>query len=260
MESERFRALLFPLLFLCSALVVAAQAGNEFNRPWENPQNAIVIDAFHGNSIDFTKLQTDPRIAGILHKATEGTGVVDSKYAQRRVHAKQLGYKWGSYHLLRKGNPISQAKFYLKIVGNRNHDEIIAVDVECTVNSPCDVEKYRVSAFEVKAFIRFIQQKTGRMPVFYGNQTVVSDLSEAYSGDEMLKKLPLWYARFKSRVNDFPNGIWKSYTFWQFSSEINCRKDEKCFYRAPGTLSDMDINVFNGSVAKLKESWSEIGR
>lgn len=44
---------------------------------------------------------------------------------------------------------------------------------------------------------------------------------------------------------------------WQFSSEINCTPahPEKCLYRVPGTKTDMDVNVYHGSIADLKVKW-----
>jgi len=44
-------------------------------------------------------------------------------------------------------------------------------------------------------------------------------LIAANDKNSVLVKLPLWYARYKAKVTDFPSGAWKSYTLWQFSSE-----------------------------------------
>ncbi len=260
MERYRFTKILGAFLFFCLLSVSDAQVRDSFNAPWENPQTAIVIDAYYNNSIDWDKLHTDRRVVGILHKATEGKDFTDPKYQSRKNHAKSLGYKWGSYHLLRKGDPIGQAKFYLEATGTKNRDEIMALDIECTVNSQCGVENYRVSLGEIKSFLKYIEKKTGRLPIFYANQSVVKGLSVKFPNDKLLAKTPLWYARFKAQVTDFPTGIWKTYTFWQFSSEINCKAEEKCLYRVPGTLSDMDINVYNGSPDKLRKHWGNIGK
>ncbi len=246
------------LLFL--ALTGFAQLTDDFNAPWTKPETPIIIDAYYNNSIDWDEMQKDKRVVGILHKATEGIDFVDPEYQTRKNIAKQKGYKWGSYHLLRKGNTIEQAEFYLETVGRNNIDEITALDVECTENSSCNVPKYRVSADEIKIFLKYVKKKTGSYPIFYANQTVVKDLSENYPNDEILSKIPLWYARFKSNVTDFPGGIWKTYTFWQFSSEINCQPQKQCLYRVPGTLSDMDINVYNGTINELKKNWANIGK
>lgn len=82
----------------------------------------------------------------------------------------------------------------------------------------------------------------------YANKLVTNAISEQFGADEVFAKPPLWYARFKSNVTDFVEGTWKTYTLWQFSSEINCTADDRsaCLYTVPGTEYDMDINVFNG--------------
>ena len=260
MESKIYLKIGFTLVFFFGCSPSFAQETSEFNRPWLDKNKALVIDAFHKNAINWSKIKTDTRVAGVIHKATEGTKLSDPKYASRRSLAKRLGYKWGSYHLLRKGNTIEQAEFYLKVIGDKTSDEIMALDVECTTNSSCNVPKYKVSAKEIKTFLEYIKKKTGRYPIFYGNQSVIRDLSKHQSGDKLLKNIPLWYARFKENVADFPKGIWKSYTFWQFSSEINCKPKEECPYRAPGTDYDMDINVYNGSIEEMKKDWTRIGQ
>ena len=73
----------------------------------------------------------------------------------------------------------------------------------------------------------------------------------------MFSKTLLWYARFKPVVSDFPKGTWGSYTLWQFSSEINCARDNRasCLYTVPGTEYDMDVDVFNGTIEDLKRRW-----
>ena len=73
----------------------------------------------------------------------------------------------------------------------------------------------------------------------------------------MLANTHLWYARFKATVTDFPKGIWDTYTLWQFSSEINCRADNRavCLYTVPGTPYDMDVDVFNGTIDELRRNW-----
>lgn len=259
MEGKIYKKIGFTLFLVLSAIPVFSQNRSDFDKPWLDKNTAIVIDAFHKNSIDWAKLKIDQRIVGILHKASEGTDISDPKYQSRRMLAKRLGYKWGSYHLLRKGDTIAQANFYLEKIGKETPDEIMALDVECTTNSQCVVPKYKVSAGEIKTFLEYVKKKTGRYPMFYGNQSVIKELSASHQNDKLLMKIPLWYARFKQEVTDFPKGIWKSYTFWQFSSEINCKSGEECLYRAPGTEYDMDVNVYNGTIEEIRQQWGKIG-
>jgi hypothetical protein len=93
--------------------------------------------------------------------------------------------------------------------------------------------------------------------MLYGNHSVVLEISNKYGRDNAFASAPLWYARFRPDVPDLPTSVWKTYTLWQFSSEINCKKGRPggCLYTVPGTNPDMDINVYNGSVKDLRARW-----
>lgn len=243
---RRFRLLL--LFLMLTGSVTHAQT-EEFNHPWTDTTTAIVLDPFQGNSINWDKVATDTRVVGVIHRGTIGSQK-DTRYKARRDEAKSRGYKWGSYHLGRPGDPIKQADFYLATVAPAD-DEVMALDIESLD------ENRDMSLANARRFIQHIREKTGRYPLLYGNHAVVKEISRQFPDDEVFSKTPLWYARFKSRVTDFPGGVWSTYTLWQFSSEINCTPahPEKCLYRVPGTKTDMDVNVYHGSVADLKAKW-----
>ena len=221
----------------------------EFSSPWKNPNIALAIDPFEGNAIDWDKLATDKRVVAMIHRATIGDRV-DGKYFERRDEAKRRGYKWGAYHLGRPGDPIKQADFFLAIVKPKK-DDLLALDLE----SP-DPTKH-MSLDEARVFIKRIKEKTGRYPVVYANNLVTRAIAEQAGEDDVFRKTPLWYARFKSAVSDFPKGAWTTYTLWQFSSEINCAAANRiaCLYTVPGTKYDMDIDVYNGTIDDLEKRW-----
>jgi GH25 family lysozyme M1 (1,4-beta-N-acetylmuramidase) len=240
-----------PIVILLSFWSVGAALGQspEFNEPWKNPKVAIAIDPFEKNEIDWDQLATDPRVVAIIHRATIGNRA-DLRYAERRDEAKKRGYKWGAYHLGKPGDPIKQADFFLETVKPRK-DDLLALDLE----SP-DATKH-MSFDEARAFIKRIKAKTGRYPLIYANNLVTKAISEQYGADEVFAKTHLWYARFKRSVTDFPEGTWKTYTLWQFSSEINCDPANRpaCLYTVPGTAYDMDVDVYNGTVEELRKKW-----
>jgi GH25 family lysozyme M1 (1,4-beta-N-acetylmuramidase) len=91
----------------------------------------------------------------------------------------------------------------------------------------------------------------------YGNDAVIRKISTGFGRDEVFSKTRLWYARFRREIPNFPRGTWETYTLWQFSSEINCTpaKPDDCLIRVPGTKTDMDVNVFHGTVDELKAQW-----
>lgn len=218
-----------------------------FNAPWENPNNAIIIDPYHQNSIDWESLSTDKRVIAIIHKASEGF-TKDKKYTQRKQEALKRGYLWGSYHLGRPGDPKKQADFYLNTV-KPSENELIALDLE-------NISSSFMSLDDAKTFIEHVKKRTGRYPILYTNHQTTKDISAFEGSNSVFYKTPLWYARFKRKVTDFPKGIWQYYTIWQFSSELNCKNEEAdCLYRVPGTKYDMDVNVYYGTAAELKSNW-----
>ncbi|ESZ02113.1 MULTISPECIES: glycoside hydrolase family 25 protein [unclassified Mesorhizobium] len=230
-----------------------SDTSDPFSAPWENSQNAIVLDRFKGNGIVWHKVKTDRRVAAVIHKATQGLGR-DSAYATRKGEAKALGLKWGSYHLLTKSDVDRQISNYLQVVGN-DTTETHAVDVEClSTSSDCQDGTFKVTFVQIESALRRMKSETGRFPLLYVNHSVAKELSRHWHGSTEFGGVPLWYARFKRHVTDFPEGPWHGYTLWQFSSEINCSA-ASCPYRVPGTDPDMDLNVYGGTVAALQAAW-----
>jgi GH25 family lysozyme M1 (1,4-beta-N-acetylmuramidase) len=238
---------IFLLVFLCCSFAAFAQSP-EFSEPWKNPNMAIAIDPYERNEIDWDLLATDTRVVAIIHRATIGDRA-DRKYAERRDEAKRRGYKWGAYHFGKPGDPIKQADFFLDTVKPAK-DDLIALDLEST-------DAKDMSLDEARVFIKRIREKTGRYPLIYANNEVAKAISQQYGADDVFAKTHLWYARFKRSVTDFPQGTWKTYTLWQFSSEQNCSpaKRSACLYTVPGTEYDMDIDVYNGTIEELRSRW-----
>jgi GH25 family lysozyme M1 (1,4-beta-N-acetylmuramidase) len=240
---------LLSIVFVMAACSPTFAQSPDFNEPWKNPNMALAIDPFEGNAIDWDQLATDKRVVAIIHRATIGDRV-DKKYAERKIEAKKRGYKWGAYHYGKPGNPIEQADFFLETV-KPGKDDLLALDLEST-----EFDKH-MSFADARAFINRVQQKTGRYPVVYANNLVTKAIANQYGADEVFARTHLWYARFKRSVDDFPAGTWKTYTLWQFSSEMNCKPDDRsaCLYTVPGTEYDMDVDVFNGTIDELRKGW-----
>ena len=233
-------------LALQTAAPLGAQASlpalpGEFQRPWDDPKTALVIDPYHANHIDWDKLKTEPRVVAIIHKATIGASKIDPAYFTRKEEARKRGYLWGSYHWGVSGNPEVQADYYLDTV-KPGDDELIALDLEDAAS------KKLMKAEESLRFIKRVKERTGRYPLLYTNHKSAKLLSAKFKGTEFAEA-PLWYARFESAVTDFPSGLWRSYTLWQFSSEIRSQMT------LPGVKPDMDVNVYNGTADDLKSNW-----
>ncbi|MDQ0559526.1 GH25 family lysozyme M1 (1,4-beta-N-acetylmuramidase) [Rhizobium mesoamericanum] len=242
--------------------------------PWKNPNNALVVDAYELNTIDWDSLLSDKRIAAFISKASDGlpesfscTGdhagdtiahckTMWRKYAvsrelfqTRRLVARAAGLLWGSYHLARPGNPVDQANHFLEYADPKN-DEMMILDLE-----GIDPEKF-MSLEDAQIFVGHIRARTGRYPVLYTNHNTARYIAAYRKVYPVLARLPIWYARYKPDVKGvFPMGNWDNYLMWQFSSGTNCSK-RHCPYRVPGTLTDIDVNVAPMSRAELVRVWA----
>lgn len=243
---KNFQPLVIVLLFLINVSPVFAQT-DPLSEPWLDTNTQIVIDAYGLNKLDFKKVLTDKRVAGIIHKATEGLKKPDKKYHERKITTTKYGFLCGSYHLGKNGKPIEQADHYLKTVGDFSN-ELLALDLET-------LDKNHMTLKEAEVFINRIYEKTGRYPLVYTNHQVLTTINKNYDKNSIFGKCQYWYARFRKRVPYFDTKIWDSYFLWQFSCEINCKKTGTCLYNVPGTRYDMDVNVFNGSYEELKNAW-----
>jgi lysozyme len=227
------------LIFVATAISCASAA--EFDAPWKDSTVALVIDPYSANSIDWDKLATEPRVVAVIHKATIGISKLDPGYVKRKQEALKRGYLWGSYHWGVTGQPEKQADFYIDTV-KPGPDELVALDLEDGTSTTL------MNVDEAILFVERVKARIGRYPLLYTNHSTAKLIAAKYK-NSVFKNTPLWYARFKSKVTDFPGGVWSSYTLWQFSSEIAAQ------WPVPGTRADMDINVFNGSVEQLKQAW-----
>lgn len=227
-----------------SLLAEMAFAQTPWDRPWTNPNIPIVLDPYGPNSVDWDKAVTDKRLKAIIHKASDGSAV-DPKYVERAQEARKRGLLYGAYHLGRPGDPIAQAELLLS-QANKTGAKFLAIDIE-------DVNPSKFMTLEnAMKFMEHIHTKTGRYPAVYVNKNVHGIISQKYDKTSTFARGPLWIARFASKVGLSNKNVWDDYTFWQFSSEINCSPTKTCFYRVPGTKTDMDVNVFNGNEMALR--------
>lgn len=260
------------VLLLLTALPFSTRAAEV--EPWKKPENAIVIDAYELNEIDWSQMLSDKRIAGFISKASDGLpesyscrgdhggdtvahcktmwrkyAVSRELYETRRLLARSKGLLWGAYHLARPGNPVDQANHFLDYA-NPQDDEMMVLDIE-----GLDAEKY-MSLADAQVFAGHIKTRTGRYPVLYTNLATARHIAANRDTYRILSRLPLWYARYKPVIKGtFPMGNWDNYALWQFSAGVNCSK-RRCPYRVKGALTDIDVNVAPVTKAALRKVWA----
>ncbi|MCB1384697.1 MAG: glycoside hydrolase family 25 [Nitratireductor sp.] len=245
----------------------AAPARAEFKEPWRDYRNALVLDAYELNALDWTEIVKNKRIAGFIGKATDGLpqeyctereslcgaqwrkySVSRELYQTRRALAKSLGLKWGSYHLGRAGDPELQALHYLQ-VARPSPDEVIVLDIEHLGD-----ERF-MSLEDAERFVATIHRRLDRYPMLYTNHMTAKHIAANRADYPVLSRLKLWYARYKDDISDvFPMGNWDRHTLWQFSYGGNCNR-KACPYRVRGTPYDIDVNIAPMTVDALRKAW-----
>ena len=258
---------------LMAASAAVSHAESQMNAAWMDSSKALVLDGYEYNSFDLKQIAKNPRVAGFIHKGSDGLpprygcaasadltakalckkdwkvySVGRELFHARRGLAKSQGLKWGAYHLARPGNPREQANHFLDFA-EPAADELMALDLEDN-----DPTKF-MSLADAEEFTRHIKRRTGRYPLLYTNGSTAKFIAQNAKTYPLLSKLKIWYARYKPDiVGHFPVGAWENYTLWQFASSVNCGGDD-CPYRIKGTGKDIDINVANMSPAELKKAW-----
>lgn len=198
-----------------------------------------IIDIYHGNSIDFQKVQ-NAGIVAIIHKATQGSDIQDSQYQARRKKARQMGFLWGAYHFS-TGAPVADQVENFLSYAQPEDDELISLDWEPSDGPDMTLEQAR-------NFVQMIKKETGRWPVIYGGYLLRE--SVGHDPDPVLANCPLWYARYSSTPIGIPTQIWPTYTLWQYT-DGNAGPEP---HQTPG-VGGADRNIFNGTTQQLKKQW-----
>jgi len=271
---KRFRNIAGIMAILASSCLIAQSSHAGQSKPWRDPGLPLIVDAYELNAIDWQKLLGDKRIAGFIHKASDGLpetfacsekedsdaialcrtkwrkyAVSKELYQTRRLVARGAGLLWGAYHLARPGNPIDQANHFIDYAEPDGSD-LMVLDLE-------DIDEKFMSLEDAEIFVRHVKSRTGRYPILYTNHSVARYIAANRRRYELLSRLPIWYARYRPDVSAvFPIGSWSNYFLWQFSSATNCSK-KKCPYRIPGTLTDIDVNVASVGLDGLKRVWGQ---
>lgn len=126
------------------------------------------------------------KAAGVTHlylKATEGTSFIDASYRNRKAQAHTEGVAHvGSYHFAGSASPVSEANFFLSVIGKPGPGSL----------RPCiDVESGQSAAW-VADFAARVKQVLGYEPVFYANTSQGSALRESAA----VRSLAWWRAEY----------------------------------------------------------------
>ncbi|HJV46136.1 MAG TPA: GH25 family lysozyme [Bacillota bacterium] len=174
------------------------------------------IDISHYNDVDDWQAVKDSGVNFVYCKATQGTNLVDSKFASFVKGAKEAGIPIGAYHFADLGDPVDEANHFLSVIDQYDLDLLPVLDLEKSTKDT-DLEQW------ARTFISTVNQKvmlyTGN---WYIDQYSINGLSE----------IPLWTSYYKN-TPPYDCGGWTEWTIWQYSETGSVE----------GITGDVDLDV-----------------
>ncbi len=202
--------------------------------------NPKVIDISHYDGVAGGGFQLARRfgIVGVIHKSSEGLGIVDSRYATRRASAVAAGMLWGCYHFIRSGNMKNQAEFFLRAASS-NDKTLVSLDYE--------VDNVNPSA--AREFIELVESKIGRKVVLYSGNTIKEKLGSRH--DPWWAERRLWLAQYATKWT--VQASWRAPWLWQYTGDGVGPGP----HNVPGIIisGGCDISSYAGNDEQLRAQW-----
>ncbi|PYS21378.1 MAG: hypothetical protein DMF72_17395 [Acidobacteria bacterium] len=200
----------------------------------------VVFDLSHHNgNVDLEQAQ-QAGLVGVIHKATQGTGMVDNMYATNRQKAQAAGLLWGAYHFGTAGDGAAQADFFLS-KATPDAQTLLVLDYEPNGNSTMTLDQAR-------AFVQRIQDQTGRYPGLYSGSLIKQQLGSK-PPDPILYKCFLWIAQYGPAPTQIPQ-TWSTWTMWQYT-DGNVGPQP----HSVAGIGNCDRDQFNGTTEQLQQLW-----
>lgn len=180
-------------------------------------------------AIKETRKQENP-IRFVFMKATEGGDYKDRRFAENFSNARNAGLIRGAYHFYNPNtDPIRQADFFISQVKLEKGDLAPVLDIE---RKPHD--KAKLQADLVK-FLNRLEQHYGIKPIIYTSHKYKT----RYLNTPEFESYPLWIAHYYVETLSY-EGSW---ILWQHTD----------YGTVPGIDSNVDLNVFNGTLKNLQD-------
>jgi lysozyme len=199
----------------------------------------VVIDLSHFNNVTSFETVKGDGIVGVLHKATQGTSMLDPKYHTRKPEALAAGLWWGAYHFGVGGDGVAQAKYFLSVVSPGPND-LLVLDLE---QNPSGAS---MTLAEAEAFVNYVQAETGRWPGLYGGSYVKEILGN--NKETPLANCWFWLSEYGPTAIVPP--AWETWTMWQYTDGTVGPGPH-----AVAGVGNCDRDMFNGEMEDLQKLW-----
>ena len=193
------------------------------------------------NGIDISSWQSGINLAivpcdFVVIKVTEGTGYVNPDYERAYSQAKAAGKCLGVYHYASGGNVPAEAEYFLKNIGKRVGETMLALDWEGRSNPAFGVKDHEW----VKAWCDYVAAKTGVNPVVYVQQSRMERLAN-------IGNYGLWVAQY---ANTEPTGYQENP--WNEGAYSCVIRQYSPSGRLSGWNGNLDLNKFYGD----RQAWN----
>lgn len=201
----------------------------------------VVVDVSHWqNNINYSDVAADG-IIGVIHKATQGIGYTDPKYATDRPKALAAGLLWGAYHF-GTAQPVEEQVNHFLSVAKPKANTLLALDWEENSNRSQGTMKLE----QAKQFVTLVHKTVGRWPVLYGGSLIKSSVLPG--GDPVLRNCPLWLSQWRCNPT-LPPG-WDAYTLWQYTDGASGPLPHYV-----NGIGNCDRDVYAGNKKQLQAMW-----
>ena len=203
--------------------------------------NNLVIDISHFNAgpLDFVAAK-NAGVAGVIHKATQGSGFRDPAYGAHKTAAVKAGLLWGAYHFGTGANVDAQLSLFLGATGIDN-TMLYALDFE---ENPGNT----MSLAQARDFIQKLDTRLGRKAVIYGGNLLKTGLGG--SKDAFFGQHRLWWAQYNNTADVPPT--WNQFWLWQFTDGHHGPSPHEV-----AGIGVCDIDNFGGTPAQLQAQWAQ---
>jgi lysozyme len=202
------------------------------------PLNAVVDISHHNGNVNLQLAKADG-IIGVIHKATQGTTIVDPMYQTNRTQAANAGLLWGAYHFGTGGDGVAQAQHFLNVVGTFENT-LLVLDFEQNTGGTS------MSLADARAFVTEVNQVTGRYPGFYSGSYIKQLLGSAE--DSVLAQCWLWLPEYGPTPVVPAN--WHTWTMWQYTDGNYGPQPHSV-----NGIGNCDRDKFNGTEDQLQTLW-----
>ena len=180
----------------------------------------------------------------VIVKFTQGTTYLNP-YADRQYSvAKAAGKLLGAYHYAEGKNAKSEAQYFVKCLGNRVKECVLALDWEGNQNSVFGTGK---DVAWCKEFLDEVYRLTGVRPLIYMSKSVC----RKYNWSSVAKDYPLWCAQYKSNsTTDYQSSPWtdnNGFGAWE--------RDTIRQYSSHGRIAGYDANIDLDLAYMSAEEW-----